>query len=877
LGRHLTVDQLAAAHEALRLVLVDPVGALRAAERTLATTEDPAVRVVALRAAGQALAETADLPAAAAALRAAVDLAARHGRNGDETAARVSLSGVLAAAGRIGAALRELDRAARTPQVLAQRGFLLARAGRTPEALACFRAALPGLRRAGDRRFEAILLLNRGALYAERGDLPAAERDLNRCVAVATTAGLGQLVADARNNLGCAAAAAGNLAGAFAAFDVAECTPGVSAAQLAATRLDRTRALLAARLAADAMAEAHRVLPLLDLLRRDLDRADAELLLAEAALLAGDHRAARVAAVAAAERLRAQRRHGWAALACHLEVRARFESGERGPELTAAVRRDVRRLDGAGWPAAAIASRILLARLLIEHDRTREAAQVLAPAGRPRPGDPAQLRIAAWHAQALRRRTIGDHAGAIRAARSGIRAAQDHALAAGVDELRSHAADHGSGVAELGLELCLATGRPEAVLRWSEEHRAAALLSPPARPSRDAELARDLAALRSAGAQLAERIAAGGDPGALRRERDRAERAVRDRVRRTASRSGPRHGSEAAEVAVRVRRTASRAGPVDRFDPTVLATRLAGRGLVSYLVSAGRLHAVSLVDRRHRLHHLGPFDRVVAALEAARFAALRIGCLPASGARRAALEHAVAVLDAALCHPLPEVAGRDLVLVPTADLFRMPWSLLPSWRGASVVVSPSARLWSRPATGRRDRRVVLVSGPGLVGAGQEVAALAKLHPGATMLAGSAARVEPVLRALDGAALAHLACHGDFREAGPLFSALHLADGPLFVHDLLRLRRPPRTLILSACDSARCTVRPGDEILGPAAALLAGGTRTVIAAVNPVADTAAKALMPVLHRHLLDGRAAGQALAAAAAETDVHGFVCLGDG
>jgi hypothetical protein len=858
LGRHLTVNHLAAAHEALRLVLVDPAGALRMAERTLATTDDPAVRAVALRAAGQALAETADLPAATARLRAAVELAARHHRNADETAARVSLSGVLGSSGRIDAGLRELDRAARTPQVVAQRGFLLARAGRTPEALACFRAALPGLRRDGDRRFEAILLLNRGALHAERGDLPAAERDLNRCVLVATAAGLGQLVADARNNLGCAAAAAGDLAGAFAAFDTAELTPGVSAAQLAATRLDRARALLSARLAADAMAEAHRVLPLLDLLRRDLDRADAELLLAEAALLAGDHRQARAAAVTAAERLRAQRRHGWAALACHLEVRARFEAGERGPELTAAARHDVRRLERTGWPGAAITSRILLARTLIERGRTREAVDALVPAAQARRTGAAQSRIAAWHAEALRRRLSGDRAGAIRAARSGIRVAQDHAAAAGVDELRAHAADHGTGVAELGLELSLATGRPAAVLRWSEEHRAAALLSPPARPPGDAELAGDLAALRIVSAQLAEQIAAGGDPGSLRRERDRAERAVRDRVRRTAS----------------------RVGPVNRFDPTLLATRLAHRALVSYVVSTGRLHAVSLVERRYRLHDLGPFDRVVAALETARFAALRIGCLPASGARRAALQHAVAMLDATLCRPLPEVAGRDLVVVPTADLFRTPWSLLPSWLGASVVVSPSARLWARVdpgRQGRRERRAVLVSGPGLVGASDEVAALAQLHPGAAVLAGAAAGVEPVLHALDGAALAHLACHGDFREAGPLFSALRLADGPLFVHDLLRLHRPPRTLILSACDSARCAVRPGDEILGPAAALLAGGTRTVIAAVNPVADTAAAALMPVLHRHLLAGRPPGQALATAAAETGVHGFVCLGYG
>jgi CHAT domain-containing protein len=172
---------------------------------------------------------------------------------------------------------------------------------------------------------------------------------------------------------------------------------------------------------------------------------------------------------------------------------------------------------------------------------------------------------------------------------------------------------------------------------------------------------------------------------------------------------------------------------------------------------------------------------------------------------------------------------------------------------------------------------VLVAGPDPPGAAAEVAALARLHPGARVLQGDAAGVEVVLQALDGVDLAHLACHGDFRDAGPLFSALQLADGPLIVHDLLRLPRPPRTLVLSACDSARCAIRPGDEILGPAAALLAAGTRTVVAAVNPVADEATIDLMSELHRRLLAGVPPGRALADAAAATGVHGFVCLGAG
>lgn len=61
------------------------------------------------------------------------------------------------------------------------------------------------------------------------------------------------------------------------------------------------------------------------------------------------------------------------------------------------------------------------------------------------------------------------------------------------------------------------------------------------------------------------------------------------------------------------------------------------------------------------------------------------------------------------------------------------------------------------------------------------------------------------------------CHALFRADNPLFSALQLADGPLTVYDLERLRAAPRDMILSACDDGVSAVRPGDE---PAAALAA---------------------------------------------------------
>ena len=69
-----------------------------------------------------------------------------------------------------------------------------------------------------------------------------------------------------------------------------------------------------------------------------------------------------------------------------------------------------------------------------------------------------------------------------------------------------------------------------------------------------------------------------------------------------------------------------------------------------------------------------------------------------------------------------------------------------------------------------------------------------------VLSDGSATVEGCLRAMDGAALVHVAAHGRFRADNPMFSALELDDGPLTVHDFERLRRAPHRFVLSACDS-----------------------------------------------------------------------------
>jgi CHAT domain-containing protein len=202
------------------------------------------------------------------------------------------------------------------------------------------------------------------------------------------------------------------------------------------------------------------------------------------------------------------------------------------------------------------------------------------------------------------------------------------------------------------------------------------------------------------------------------------------------------------------------------------------------------------------------------------------------------------------------------VVVPTARLHGVPWAMLPVLAGRAFTVAPSAAQWLRaraatPAT----EQVVLLAGPGLGTGGAEVPVLAGRRPDAVHLDGTAATVDAALVALDGAGLAHVAAHGRFRADSPLFSALELADGPLTVHDLERLRAAPHRVVLSACESGVLAPVGADELLGLASALFSLGTAGLVCSVAEVNDAVTAELMVDLHDHLDRGADPAAALLA----------------
>ncbi|MFN2607651.1 MAG: CHAT domain-containing protein [Acidimicrobiales bacterium] len=874
---------LSVAERADRVSAADPERALALAATVL---EDAGVgaeaAAVAERALGVSCRVRGDLVSAEWHLRRSLALATEPGGARRRTAeTRAALGVVLALRGDVDEALALLDssvrllRGAAAAGAVVVRSVILQRLGRSDEAMAGYRRALGPLRRAGDVGGQARLLGNRGVLHAYRGDFRAAEADLRAAAPIYASLGERVELAGVHHNLGFVAARRGDVPTALRCFDLAESEWRALGISQPATLLDRCETLLAVRLVAEARQVGAAAVAGLEAAGAEIDLAEARLLLSQAALLDGDRPDADRLAALARRAFVAQRRAGWAALARYAQLRAAWAEGEGTAALVAEAQATVADLAAAGWAVPTQDARLIAARIALDAGRPEEAGRRLREASAARFRGPADVRARAWHAEALTRRASGDGRGAEAALRAGIRVLARNRATLGATELRVHATARVADLGRLGMRMALESGRARRVLAWAERLRGDwSQASRPPRPPDDAEVADHLAELRFVVSRLEAASFAGEDPGRLLRRQAMLEDLIRRKTRHAVGKGrvgDPRPASTAA-----------------------LGAGLGDRALVEVVECDGELSAVSLVDGRARLHHLGREAETTAAADTLRFALGRLArarqSLDAQQAAAALAQGAAERLDQVLFGAVASRVGdRPLVVVPTGRLHALPWSSLPSCRSRSVVVAPSAGAWLRAssagASGGEAPGTVLVAGPGLAQARREVAELARVHSPAATLSGAGATTDGFLRVADGARLVHVAAHGRFRADNPLLSSLRLADGPLTVYDLERLDTAPRHLVLSACEGGLSASHPGDELMGLASTLLGLGTRSLVASVVPVRDATTRPLMVELHRLLAAGTAPGEALASALVATapdgpdalSAVGFVCFGAG
>lgn len=842
----------------LPLALSRPRDAIAAARRFLTTRPGPYAASLARQATGLGLRQSGDIDGALRELRAAVRLARDSGRPGREADVLASLGATLGRAGRGKEGLAALDRAvsgsrgALAGKVLVRRADILLVMGRHEEALQDLRGAIARLRRTGDVVWEARSRNYRGFLHLALGRTHLAEKDFTAAEELYAVGAQEFEHAEARQNLGLAASARGDLPRALACFDEAGrrfAAVGVVPPDLT---MDRCAALLAAGLTAEARAAA-------DAAVSDHEGSGGaktpELLFmaATAALGDADPATARDRAEQARRLFVSQQRDWWTARATMVGLEARYQIGERTPQLLRRVVGLAAKLELLGATEAS-AAHLLAGRLALATGRPVIARRELDRAARFRRGTPPLARGAAWLGQALRREAAGDVRGMLTACRRGLDALDEHRLTMGATELRAHASAHGTELARLAQGDALRRGDVRRLLTWSERWRATGLAVPSVRPPADPATTAELAALRevvrrlqAARSQETTGTPSEGSAGPLDRERRRLEEAIRARTL---------HAPGAGETAT------------DGFHLDDLLGALGTTALVELVEVDQVLHAIVVANGRLRRYTVGPLSAAELEVERTRFRLRR------SARSRRSAGPPLTVLGARLEEALLGGAAAGIpdgpvVVVPPGRLQALPWTLLPVLADRPVSVAPSAATWLRahrlpPPPGQR---VSLVFGPGLAGGGAEVDKLAGQYPAATLLGNGRATAERVLAALDGAWLAHVAAHGTFRSDSPLFSSLRLDDGPLTVYDLERLRRAPYRLVLSSCESGVAKPVGADELLGLTSSLVPLGAAGILASVVPVNDTAAVPLMIALHARLQAGQALAEAFAGARPELD----------
>jgi tetratricopeptide (TPR) repeat protein len=756
--------------------------------------------------------------------------------------------------GRMAAARSDLRAAAalvtgtRTVELDFQRAVLLQNTGRLAEAAAIYQRLLSGPAAGAAAKVKS--LINLALIESDQGRYSHALRLLGQAQPAAAEIGPALAAATAE----CRAwvtVQSGRFAEAMGLFEAAAQALKAANLPLGDYYHEYADLLMDLRLLPEAATAARRGMEAFDAAGAPLMAAEAQLRVAQLALLAGDTAEAIGASTAAAAAFREQTRGAWRARSVLVRAEARLNSGIATVDDLSEARDAARRLRSVGAISPAVQGFLVTGRLAASLGRRRQAIAALSRAGSLARGAPVLVRLRGRLAAALSARLRHSDREALAHCRRGLSDLARHRSGLPSVELRALASGHGAELGLIGMEVVFRDGSPARVLKWMERSRAAALFA--VEPPVFDKIRADLVALRAVHTELRDQET---PPGQVAQANARSaapgieQAAIESRIRQATWRAAPGAATSAARVTV--------AG---------LRDRLQGRTLIEYGALGKELIAVVIDARGSRISTLGPAAPVREQLRAFLFALRRLA-RPRPHAEHAAARASADVrirrLSELLLRPLGVPADAEIVVVPVPDLQGIPWSAMHS---GPVCLAPSATFWVRSALAAADRRqagetqsaVVLVAGPGLPGGSAEVESLAGVYPSATSFAPPASTADAVAAALVGADLAHLACHGTLRADNPMFSSLLLSDGPLTLQELYARGLAPHRLVLAACESGNQVSYAGDEVLGFVSALLARGTAGVLASTAVVPDVEAVEFMTAVHRRLARGATFARAL------------------
>lgn len=298
--------------------------------------------------------------------------------------------------------------------------------------------------------------------------------------------------------------------------------------------------------------------------------------------------------------------------------------------------------------------------------------------------------------------------------------------------------------------------------------------------------------------------------------------------------------------------------------------------LVEYYNDGEHLWAFTLDARGLQVHPLGiapeALNSLIEKLQLYIDRALRAG--RAAPVTQTLHGHTLTVLQrlhAALIAPLAAaLAGRSrVVIVPYGVLHYLPFNLLHD--GQQYLIQ-QRELATLPAAGLATQR----------SPHRAAGALALAHSHGGLFPNTQAEAQSVFDLFGGQLcvedsanrrslaapprqILHIAAHGKYRIDQPDFSYIQLADGQLFTDDLLQNDLSFELVTLSACETGRARVAPGDELIGLGHSFLYAGAGALIASLWRVDDDIALQTMRQVYGALRRGASKAAALRAAQCE------------
>ena len=457
-----------------------------------------------------------------------------------------------------------------------------------------------------------------------------------------------------------------------------------------------------------------------------------------------------------------------------------------------------------------------------------------------------EVRLLAYEVRAARAESAGRTAEARRHAAAGLDVLGGWQRTFGSLDLQTSFVMHGRGLMLSGLRAAVRSGRPDVIFDWSERVRQVNQQVQPLRPPPDQSVADQLAELRMLRAD---------DPDGAWLHSPRAAELQHQMRERQWSGTGSGGFQQRASL------------------PDLIEALGEDASLLSFVYTEHAMLALVVAGSQATLIDLPGWPAARDAMRGLRAdldmaASVRTG--PMAGVVRAALADRLAALSDLLIRPaLAAVGDRRLVITTPGIMAGIPWAMLPALRGRVFTLAVSASRWAHFRTvPRRSTSAGFAAGPRVERGQEEVETAARSWAGATVIRGPEATVGGVAALAAQVDVLHVAAHGRQAIDNPLFSGLELVDGTLFGYDIDLIPRVPDTVVLSACEGGRSSVRWGEEAIGMTRIWLHAGTRAVIAAPVVVADDDACELLGAMHEAMAAGEAPAEALARASEDTGI---------